>query len=132
MFALLIVIVAAAGAFFWWRMQSAGSPQSNRGHKRSPALKTPVRQTAIQRFASVELRCSKTACAAAQGLKGRAILATEAPVLPLAGCDAESCQCGYDKADDRRQEPRRTSDHGIQAIIFAGDENRTENDRRAS
>ena len=94
--------------------------------------KSSTRQTTTHRYASVELRCSKTACAAAQGLKGRAILAAEAPVLPLAGCDAESCQCGYDKADDRRQDPRRTSDHGIEPIIFAGAENRSDSDRRAS
>jgi hypothetical protein len=130
MFAALIVIAAAVGAFFWWRKQSSGPTHEPRSTK--PAKRGQAQPTSAQRFASVELRCSVNACAAAQGLRDRAILATEAPVLPLAGCDAESCQCGYQKAGDRRQDGRRISDHGIQQIMFAGTEHRNERDRRTS
>lgn len=64
-------------------------------------------------------------------MRGTAILATEAPVLPLAGCNASTCDCGYQKAEDRRQdEGRRTADHGIQPLIFDGQEQRDENEDR--
>ena len=47
-------------------------------------------------------------CQAAAGLKGRRYLSAEAPTLPLAACDAKSCQCRYVHFEDRRQgEDRR-------------------------
>jgi hypothetical protein len=130
MFVALVVIAAGIGAFFWWRKRSGEAMQASRGHKRASTQRAPAISGATQRFASVALRCSSTACSAARGLEGRAILATEAPVLPLAGCDAESCHCGYHKTADRREDLRRTSDHGITPIMFAGSENRAESDRR--
>lgn len=50
------------------------------------------------------------ACAAAQACKGARYLSREAPRLPLAGCDADCCDCRYAHFDDRRRGPRRADE----------------------
>ena len=120
---LTLVIVACGGALamLWYRQRDANPPQ-----------KKPTVREVVKDFASVELRCGKTACKTARDLAGQPILAVEAPVLPLANCDAATCQCSYRKIDDRRQDiiGRRTSDHGIEPLIFDGREQRGRADRR--
>ena len=121
MITILIIAACGIGLWFFWQNQN--------GKKRTPQKPSP--KAAVSDFASVELRCSNTACKTARRLRGQPILAVEAPVLPLASCDAESCHCSYHKIDDRRQEiGRRTSDHGIEPLIYDGAEHRSASDRR--
>jgi hypothetical protein len=122
----LIIVACMVGLGFLWHQR--------RGRDQSSGAPSVSRKKAANDFASVELRCGRTACKSARSLAGNAILAVEAPVLPLANCDASTCQCSYRKIEDRRQEDgRRTSDHGIQPLIFEGNEQRsTANDRRTS
>jgi hypothetical protein len=47
------------------------------------------------------------ACNAALACKGKRYLSSEAPRLPLAGCDASACACKYRHFDDRRAGARR-------------------------
>lgn len=47
-------------------------------------------------------------CAEAQEILGKRYLSDEVPMLPLTGCDAESCGCTYKLFSDRR----RTADEG--------------------
>lgn len=83
-------------------------------------------------FASVKMCCDRHACAPAQAMRDQVFLASEAPTLPLAQCDATHCQCRYAKTSDRRATGgRRAMDIGIQPLIFDGAENR-EDDRRTS
>jgi hypothetical protein len=57
---------------------------------------------------AVEVLSSKTACPAAQGLKGKRFLSLEAPLFPLPQCTrSEVCACAYKKYQDRRAEDRR-------------------------
>ena len=42
------------------------------------------------------------ACYAARTLKGKRFLSSEAPALPLAGCDNAECNCRYVHHHDRR------------------------------
>ncbi len=56
---------------------------------------------------AVTIIAPASACAAAQACKGKRHLSTEAPLLPLAGCDAASCVCRYRHFDDRRGPSRR-------------------------
>ena len=121
MITILIIVACAVGLAMFW--------QRRRGEKE--VTRAP-RKSEVNDFASVELRCGRTACKTARNLAGQPILAVEAPVLPLANCDAAACQCSYRKIDDRREDiiGRRTSDHGIQPLIFDGAEQRGRDDRR--
>lgn len=87
-------------------------------------------RTASARYASVKLCCDRHACSSAQSMRNQAVLAKDAPALPLAACDAIHCQCKYAKTSDRRaMGGRRAMDLGIQPLIFDGTENRSD-DRR--
>ena len=126
----LIIVACAVGLGVFWHRRQAERKEPLRKTTTKQPVKTPMGD-----FASVELRCGRTACRTARHLAGQPLLAVEAPVLPLADCDAASCQCSYRKIDDRRQDEigRRTSDHGIEPIIFDGAEQRaTSADRRTS
>jgi hypothetical protein len=63
------------------------------------------------RWNAVSIACTSSSCAAAQALKGRRYLGSEAPRLPLADCtSAATCRCVYRKHPDRRAGPRREAD----------------------
>lgn len=123
MITILIIVACVVGIAVFWQKQRGTTD----------AKKAP-RKTAANDFASVELRCDRTACKTARNLVGQPILAVEAPVLPLVNCNAAVCHCSYHKIDDRRQEiGRRTCDHGIEPLIFDGAEQRARSpDRRTS
>lgn len=65
-------------------------------------------------FRAVEIRCRGGSCVAAQNLRGRRFLCTDAPSLPLAECDRQShCECHYRHHHDRRRGPRRAAEIGV-------------------
>jgi hypothetical protein len=51
-----------------------------------------------------------THCQAAEAVKGRRFLSTEAPILPLRECDVAACKCKYRHHEDRRGTPRRSEE----------------------
>ncbi len=52
-------------------------------------------------------------CEAARAFKGRRVLSSEAPLLPLGECTMrEKCVCVYRKYSDRRAGPRRGEESG--------------------
>lgn len=66
-----------------------------------------------------------TCCQAARDISGQRFLTKNAPMLPLDGCDAETCNCGYQRFDERRAEARRLSDVGFDmASQMHDDDNR--------
>jgi hypothetical protein len=84
---------------------------------------------------AVEIVASKSACAAAQGFKGKRFLSAEAPLLPLRDCTLPgSCHCVYKKHSDRRDSSVRRSedDTGIRRIPSATQERRARRGRRKS
>lgn len=122
----LIIVASVVGLGLLWHQRRK---PDHAGDAKKALHKKPIND-----FASVELRCGRNACKSARGLSGQPVLAVEAPVLPLANCDAPTCQCSYRKTEDRRQETgRRTADHGIEPLIFEGNEQRsTATNRRTS
>lgn len=50
------------------------------------------------------------ACEAVQACRGKRFLSSEAPRLPLQGCNADQCQCRYRHHPDRRGGTRRKDD----------------------
>ena len=71
------------------------------------------------------------ACAAAHRFSGQRFLSRQAPRLPLPTCDAPRCECRFKHHKDRRGAPRRSSDMGMMAGQFSGNERRRTRGRRA-
>ncbi|MGD8808775.1 MAG: hypothetical protein PVG24_04170 [Gammaproteobacteria bacterium] len=118
----LLLLAATAGAFTAFRLT-----------QRKPAVAASARGSAGSEndFACVELQCARSSCRAARRLRKVSRLASDAPVLPLPGCDKGICGCRYVKTSDRRQsEGRRLLDLGIRPLIFEGQEQRESIDDR--
>ena len=60
-------------------------------------------------FHAVSLKYSSNACDVAKAMTGRRFLAGAAPQLPLKGCDALECRCGFVHHSDRRSGNDRRS-----------------------
>ncbi len=61
---------------------------------------------------AVTIRPSLESCAAAIEQRGRRYLATEAPDLPLPGCDVTKCGCRFKNHEDRRDDEDRRLEFG--------------------
>ena len=74
-----------------------------------------------------------SACNAAKACEGERFLSTEAPMLPLKGCDAAQCRCRYVHHDDRRAGPRRRADVWVGGTqMWSGSEQRRNRGRRVT
>ncbi len=97
-----------------WR-QRAATPVA------TPAKRAKAQFGAVEIEPGLEGGCSEvTKCA------GIRYLMSEAPSLPLNGCNAESCKCHYVRLDDRRQDARRDADLGIEHRGVLAQERREE------
>ena len=67
-----------------------------------------------QQWHAVSIAGKLGACAAAEALRRKRFLGTEAPKLPLADCSSpERCNCVYVHHSDRRSALRRGVDRGM-------------------
>ena len=85
-------------------------------------------------YPAVEVTSPGKSCPAARSLENRVMLASEAPILPLADCaDPGNCQCRYRKYPDRRMgdEDRRFPYEGQRSTWFTGAEQRNARGRRS-
>jgi hypothetical protein len=65
------------------------------------------------KFHAISVVAKAGACAAAKQCATNRYLSNKPPKLPLADCDRPgSCTCVYQHHDDRRADPRRSSDEG--------------------
>lgn len=65
-------------------------------------------------FDSVEIIPAEgVSCKAVEALLGQRLLCSEAPLVPLPGCDEPRCDCKYRRYDDRRVDLRRGEDAGF-------------------
>jgi len=87
---------------------------------------------ARNRWHSVVVAGPANVCAAALACKGKRFLSSEAPRLPLEGCDAARCECRYRHYNDRRGEPRRSDERTGAARTRASTERRGTRGRRAT
>jgi hypothetical protein len=72
-----------------------------------------AKRFADQPFSAVSIETGWEPCDAAEALEGERFLSGQAPALPLAGCDAASCDCEYRYHADRRAGTRRDADLGL-------------------
>jgi hypothetical protein len=84
----------------------------------------PARRGSRQPWHAVVIAAPASACAAAQACKGKRYLSSEAPRLPLEGCDAKSCNCRYRHHADRRDGPRRQEDQASAPVASRDQANR--------
>ncbi len=87
----------------------------------------------VSPYHAVSIRCGKSACQSAQDKLGERHLSAAAPLLPLDQCDRPNqCECRYQHYDDRRGDPRRSSENGPPAQTDSERlERRSVKDRRA-
>jgi hypothetical protein len=64
------------------------------------------------------------ACQVARSCGTRRWLSSQAPRLPMPGCDAKNCECRYRHFQDRRAKPRRQMDRDFIGRYFNGPEQR--------
>lgn len=74
------------------------------------------KKTVDTSYHAVSIKFGKDACAAAKSMTGHRYLATEAPRLPLPGCDAAVCECRFTHHKDRRSGRDRRSPFGTGSI----------------
>lgn len=81
--------------------------------------KKPVPRV-IPKFPAVEVTPGLIECCdAVRAIRGQRYLMTNAPSIPVAGCDAEKCKCRYTRFTDRRQEERRGEDAGVATTVYS-------------
>jgi len=124
---LLLLVVGLLIAWFFYR-QGLDKPEERKDRRISPAQKDRAK------YHAVSIKPGAYACSAANEIAGQRFLATEAPNLPLPGCDAAECDCHFTHHNDRRTGKDRRSPFtsgGLAAATgtFAG-ERRKGQDRR--
>jgi hypothetical protein len=88
------------------------------------SAKAPVAQPRRKNFHAVSIEPGHHACAAANFLRGKRFLSSEAPPLPLQQCVCQQCECRYLHHEDRRSRTRRARDVGITVDEFVAKERR--------
>ncbi len=83
------------------------------------------------RFHAVSIAVGRTTCRNVEALIGTRFLGSEAPKLPLRGCDSSDCRCRYIHHTDRRAEDdRRLRDIWRMGKVNAGEDRRRKSGRR--
>jgi hypothetical protein len=102
--------------------------------RKVPKQKEAVAAAGKPKWHAVEVLAPRTSCPAAQALKGKRFLSTEAPLLPLPQCTRSGiCACVYRKYPDRRAEERREGDDtAIRRSAIPSPDRRTKRGRRKS
>jgi len=96
-----------------------------------PAAQQPRRPAATGDFRAVSVVFDQqAACPAVRELALQRFLCSEAPMLPLTECTAESCTCRFERHEDRRKGPRRADETGVFRPLFDGAELREQSGGR--
>jgi hypothetical protein len=102
----IVVAVLLIVGILWMRSRAAPDAEQKADQaylKRK--LQEKRRQSAAiahNPYAAVSIRPGRGACAAAQALRERRFLPSEAPITPLGDCTSPHCECRYVHYADRR------------------------------
>lgn len=125
-FLIVVLLVVIAGLLYYRQRKAQQHSESAKPERRVASSDS--------RYHAVSIRFDANACAAAKALAGSRFLAAEAPTLPLANCDAHSCQCRFVHHHDRRSGKDRRSPFAAGGVPGGtgkfDTERRTGNDRR--
>ena len=114
--AVLLVVLAALINYFRPLRRAHSKPCNSDAH----------------RYHAVAIGKNTAACAASMQLVGKRFLSKEAPSLPVAGCDANTCRCRYVHYEDRRGGEDRRFPFGVRRSSEpnVADSERRRGDRR--
>ena len=108
---LLILLAIAVAAHLYlrknWSTASASvTPARPRKRHHKPAAIHAGSEVvkAHSNFRASSISCDASACEKARALQEKRLLRASVPSLPLAGCDAERCECRYRHHEDRRDD----------------------------
>ncbi|MBT0963935.1 hypothetical protein [Denitromonas iodatirespirans] len=118
-FAALLAVLALAA---WYVMRGRPSDEEDED------------DSASHPYHGVAINPGEGACRTAQTLKGLRFLSDEAPLLPLASCDASRCRCTFTHFKDRRRGDRRNPyrPETLQHISKGLEDRRTRRGRRTT
>jgi hypothetical protein len=100
-----LLVLALLLSVTWLVIRIRRNDSEQRASKPSPAKVSE----ATSAFHAVSLKYSSNACDAAKAMTGRRFLSGAAPQIPLPGCDASECRCGFAHHSDRRSGNDRRS-----------------------
>ena len=128
-----LLLVLALLLSIWWLILRVRRNRIDVAAERAPST-TKMKSTSA--YHAVSLKYSSEACDTAKAMTGRRFLSGAAPKLPLPGCDADVCNCGFAHHDDRRsgndrRSPFNPATHGSGTGTFQV-ERRDRRDRRRS
>ena len=125
-----VALLLVAGLLIAWYFYRKGL---NKSGKREDQLISRGPKDAWE-FHAVSIKPGAYACRAANEIAGRRFLSTEAPNIPLPGCNASECDCHFIHHNDRRSGKDRRSPFTSGGIASATGnypgERRTGEDRR--
>jgi hypothetical protein len=128
---IFLIIVAATAAYFFWGKTQAPQKSASSIKKASPPNKAPKAKSATQNYKCVEIKAGLMQCKAVDKYKTKRLLTSEAPVLPVLGCDSTECECKFVRYEDRRRDDRRAMIKSAASQILSEHENkRVKTDRR--
>ena len=120
-------------------LNSGKSTSYKKATRKAGAAARPQRQrntppTTRHPYRAVSVYSRSSCCAASKRLKNEKFLAAYAPILPLGGCtQPNQCRCRYRHFEDRRQDMRRDTDHGLPGRVWIEHDRRhRRKDRRKS
>lgn len=101
-----LLLVLALLLSIWWLIMRI---RRNKAERLAETRALQQKVDTSSAFHAVSLKYSAHACDAAKAMTGRRFLSGAAPKLPLPGCDAEECRCGFAHHSDRRSGRDRRS-----------------------
>ena len=107
---ILLAIVMAAALFLRLARSPGSSAKTITARPSRSKVAASTAATTGENFRCSSIQCGSGACDSARGIKDKRFLPQEIPSLPLASCDAQSCECRYRHHEDRRtdHEDRRS------------------------
>ena len=125
------VAVAAVTAYFFWGKIQAPPKPSSVIKKTSVPNKIPKAKPSHLDFRCVAIKTGLIHCKAVTPYKSKRMLMSEAPMLPVSGCNSKDCECKFLRYEDRRRGDRRTiMKAAASQIISEHDNKRVRVDRR--
>lgn len=93
-------------------------------------IEKPSNKNEAPPYRCVVIKTGMQTCEQVRALGSKPILLSEAPLLPLTGCNVRKCQCKFNRHDDRRMTDRRTFFGAAKEIIENHSNKRERPDRR--